>query len=60
MNINFHCTLVLLTVCRCLFSAASLGGGVVGLSPLWMEQGKIVGIASGFRRFFIGNPIASR
>ena len=46
---------------RCsLFCAVCLAGGVVGLPPLWMEQGKIVGMASGFKRFFMGNPMASR
>ena len=40
--------------------AACLAGGVVGLSPLWMEQGKIVVIESGFKCFFVGNPIASQ
>ena len=41
MNINFHYTLLPQTVCRFLFPAASLGGRMVGLSPLWMEQGKL-------------------
>ena len=59
MNINFHCILLLLTASHCFCSAASFGRRVVGLSPLWMEQEKIVGIASGFKRFFIGNPIES-
>ena len=50
----------LLSACCCHFSATGLRGGVLGLPPLWIKQRNTVGIASGFKRFFIGNAMASR
>ena len=36
--------ILLLTACRCRFSAARLGGGLLGLLAPWMAEGNMVGM----------------